>query len=301
MKKILNKKYILSLTFVFLLLWSISMTYLSMNNINVIHLVQSQLKVSEPELLANYERDYLFIRDFLNTYYKIEKNVQIEDKILKINKIYPEEETFLNKYSKILNYFYSSKGTQSYTLNRIVRDHKSGEYTGYLFVHQNLNTDKSQKFLVKVKIQLSLQSLLDKNSLSISQFSEQILTVPPNELKKKIIMAKANTTSGVRLPCKSTSVSSLSKKSSVEMRLETDSRGIQFYPNSNFSDEASFKVKCGSRHFDVKLQKDDSKLTLFQNFELSDGVVIFRKLSHKEKIEKILKEQFGLTNITIDR
>jgi hypothetical protein len=116
----------------------------------------------------------------------------------------------------------------------------------------------------------------------------------PIELDNNILFVKSGTLTHLDLPCRSTSVSSLSKSSNIEVKLETHMKGIKFYPNKNFSDDAKFKVKCGNRHFEVKLQSNNNVLSLFQKLNLFDGKLIIKKLSTHEKLINDVEKKLGI-------
>ncbi len=207
-KNILSKSALM-----ILLLWSSLTTYFWLGGISISD-IRSHLTLSpRKNQPINIERDYLFITKFLNEYYTINTMGSPRNKEQKMESVKKmvskgKQERIIKKYRRTLDYFFSQKGAQKFSIQKIVRDQEKGMYRAYLSVYQSFQNKK--QYLVKVDLKVhSLRkvNVLNKDSshflqnTQIMHFDEVILDIPPTELSNKEVYLHPKTTSQVRLPC----------------------------------------------------------------------------------------------------
>ena len=309
-KRILSKSIL-----IILFLWTCLSIYFFVNNLGISNIKNRIILFSEIQPI-DIESDYLFITKFLDAYYKINTIPSSKDEAKKIKSLREMiasslQEKVVKKYRMTLNYFSSQKGTQSFTLQKIIRDKNTGIYRSYLYVYQNIKEKK--KYLVQIDLKIKPAHHGKRYGAKITYLDDKGLNIPPNDLLDKNIHITPNTISQVKLPCliktvsrfstphqRMTSKSKSPTSDSININFSANLQHIKFYSENKIIDQENkspnnFEAKCKQRIFRIKLSYDENLLTVYQALHLSDGVKKRKKkLSARELFKKKIEEDIGL-------
>ena len=283
-----------------LLIWSIIATYCSINNINIITLFVSP---SQPtHLEKRIDQEFHFLLSFLTKYYKIEKNTDKNPEVVEQLFSANNKDRILKEYAQTLSYFKLNKGRQEFSPLKVIYHSNEELYIAYLLIHQILK--EKQTYLVKVtfKITPTIPTALsiEDNSYLISFWEEQILKDSPPSLEEKTIKMGPNHVSHLRLPCATTIVAPISKKTGIGVSLGPDSKNMRFNSDHNFLSQTQFKAQCGKYIFWLHIKYDANILTVYQSLSLSDAESLKPQtkpkkiLSPREKLEQDIEAQLGI-------
>ncbi len=297
----------------FLFTWAVIATYFSFFPFPDSNKTQEVKK-------THTERGGVFLRGFLRHYYTIgltktgltETDLRetdltatgrlsdapgIEKKLTFISSHFSPhlEKKVLSEYRHTLDYFSDNMGWQKVSIKKILRNKKTNTYIAFFYITQKLNAQNIAKpttsYLIKLKIRLSIQ----KVAFKISAWDEKILKLKPSALNNKGIYTDREVTTHISIPCKITSLATIVNDNNIEMKLSSNSQGIKFHSNKPSSKIAKFKANCRSTSFFLSLTNDEYLETLYQAFDLSQGVSRAKTLSPDEKLKKDIEEQLGIT------
>ena len=289
----------------FLLVWAAIMTYFSIRNINVADILRERF--AQPSNLVDLERDYVFIKEFIETYYKIDgRNPMQRHNLDYIREHLSDEieDKILYEYKQIIDYFLSAKAVQTFHIQKIVRNNKTGIYTSY--IHLNLMSD-STKSLVQLDTKLSYSTVgtSGKKKIEIDFLEDRALSVPPlNLLDKTIYVGQMSL---IKMPCLVDSLSSLSsKEKAIDVQISsTNSRQIKLSSKgkktSSLSGESNFIVICKKQRFKIPLSNNNKNdlSTVYHHVKPSDAQKK-RKLSAREKLKRDIEKQLGIVVETME-
>ena len=286
-------KYLLG----FFCIWSLGATFLALGNPKFKTFVDTYISPymtnsKNIEIKEDIIQEYEHVKKFIYEYYTISRNTVKSEKLKTLSTIFDfkANATLWNVYNRELTHLLSKKGSRKIDIKKITRSGIESVFQVYSVIKQDIPNKNKDEFLVLIEVKLKKRQH-NSEVYKIAQLKERILKKPNFEMLDRTIYVSKSISSNILFPCQPQSF--LNSNQKLGFKVLSEKNQVRFNPLDNFSKPFVFKAICNQRRFKITLAPASNELTLFQSYDLSDGTLIKRKLSEKEKASQSAK-QVGL-------